>query len=79
RGNRDEFIEAVELWFEFIDPILAEKRRSPPSDKDPIRDRVDITASALIALARQHGLDVRVNHDVVPKAVYNQEYYPRGE
>jgi hypothetical protein len=40
---------------------------------------VDITASALIALARQHGLDVGVDHDVVPEALYNEEYYPRGE
>ena len=79
RGNRDEFIEAIELWFDYLDPILESKKRAPRSDKDPIRDRVDITASALIALARQHGLDVQVDHDVVPKAVHNQEYYPLGQ
>jgi hypothetical protein len=75
----NKFIEAIELWFDYVDPILESKKRAPRSDKDPIRDRVDITASALIVLARQHGLDVRVDHDVVPEAVYNEEYYPRGE
>lgn len=38
-------------------------------------EAVNIDACAFIVLARRFGLDVRIQSDYVPSAVYNQEYY----
>jgi hypothetical protein len=71
--DRQAASDAIEEYLTRIEPLLKS------GDHRPIMDQVNITATALVCCARQQGLDVHVDSEYIPDAVYDEEHYPLGE
>lgn len=47
-------------------------------DADAVQQAVALDATAMLALARREGMAITVDHDAIPDAVNDDEYYPVG-
>ncbi|NHX41661.1 MULTISPECIES: Imm49 family immunity protein [Haloarcula] len=73
-GHSSEAEAGIEALLEFHRDHVASAR-----DADPVQKAVALDGTVMLALARREGVAITVDHERIPDALNDDEYYPVGE